>query len=117
MSQTELHRGQLRVESRGVTLERLEEILKERGWYCREGGIEERYATLLYSLKQEGFIGVYYKDVVYSVMDWTCHSDYDDIVEAVKSGDRVNITLQFYNGGTWMGECLTEALDKLDNKI
>lgn len=115
MSQTELHRGQLRVESRGVTLERLEEILKERGWYYQEEGIEERYATFLYSPKQEEFVGVYYKDVVYSVMDWTSYESYDYIAEATKSGDRVNIILQFYNGGTWMGECLTEALDKLDN--
>lgn len=113
MSQTELHRGQLRVESRGVTLERLEEILKERGWYYEED-IEEKYATFLYSSKQKEFIGIYYKGVVYSVMGWTSYGDYDDIIEATKSGDVVNVTLQFYNGGTWMGECLTEALDKLD---
>lgn len=113
MSQTELHRGQLRVETRGVTLERLVGILKVRGWYYKED-LDEQYVNFLYSPKQEEFIGVYYKGVVYSVVDWASYRDYEDIIEATKSGDGVNVILQFYNGGTWMGECLTEALDKLD---
>ncbi len=41
-----------------------------------------------------------------------------DIIEANMNNDgSISYTLQFYDGGTWFGECIEEAFDKLFDKL
>ena len=118
MSETVHHRGIItEIPKENKTTEELAmSILQENGINELESYYDSAIEYLLYGdLKEDYF---YYKktDTLYKMSDSEL-DPYDDIIRANKVDEKtIEYECRFYNGGASLNECITKALDDLNNK-
>ena len=108
MSEQEFHAGKVKkIEVEGKTWEDKVNYLKSKG-YTIEDWDEE-------FIESDEVIYIHERKEFYEIID---HFEGDDYTaKAWKNNDNtINFVLSFYNGGTYFGEALGDALDKLDVK-
>ena len=114
MSETELHFGKLR---KVVLTENqsIEDFCKEK---LNEVGITElkSYHNDWIDALQCEFRDRYFivKDIIFEAFDHVEVDPYDDIYDIKENQDGTySFIMRFYNGGTHLGECIEEELEKL----
>ena len=113
MSHTETHIGKLRkVDLKGLTIEQWAKAK------CREKAITdlEHYDTWKEALLDSGKFYTYFfvNDDVYEKFEHIEIEEGDDIDVLTPNNDGTySFVMQFYNGGTYLGEMIEDALKKL----
>lgn len=116
MSQTESHIGKLRkVElNEGYSVE---DWCREK---CQDNGVPNMLPELYNSWKETLLYHLDFYEKYFFVNDeiWEAveHKEFDDddMYEMESNSDgTVSFTMQFYNGGTCLSECIEEGLEKL----
>jgi len=117
MSQTEHHVGKL-IEVKPYAGETVEELmlrlLEENGY----GNILEDFYDDIADWFNEDLYDAYYNynGTIYKIIDKEFEDDDDIITATLEDDNTISYQLRFYNGGASFGECLGEALDKLNKK-
>lgn len=115
MSQTETHIGKLRK----VSLENfsnIEEWSKQKCFELNLNELESYYRGWFEKLSSETEYRNYFKvdDEIWESIEHTEIDEGDNIDYMVKNDDgTVSYVTQFYNGGTYLGECIEDGLRRL----
>lgn len=116
MSEMEAHVGKLRKVQRNEGYS-IEDWCREK---CQDAGIPtmpEHYDSWQETLKYHlDLYETYFfaNDEIWEVFDHTALDD-DDIYEMTPNSDgTISFTMRFYNGGTCLGECIEDGLERLN---
>lgn len=114
MSETELHTGKLEVFSSNFNRNEFDSLIDSEKLNSDGYDVMEEDFFILYDNNGNRKY-IFNKGTLYKVKEWKEHDDTGFIHETSRTGNEINFTYLFYNGGTCEQEMIEEGLDSLNN--